>query len=113
MLDHPELAERYVEEVELGRQVLAAAAKKLGILCPACPTNFQLLQFPQGSNTGTVMAALKRKGYLVKGGFTSPAIRNCLRVTLGPPKIMQGFVEALEAVMADGGRPAMTRGGGR
>ena len=45
--------------------------------------------------------ALKGKGYLVKGGFSSPAVRNCIRITLGGPDVMQGFVHALRAVMSE------------
>jgi histidinol-phosphate aminotransferase len=101
VLDHPELAAAHLTEISAGREVMAAAARRLGLGVPDCPTNFQLLQFPGRLDTTDVVVALKRKGYLVKGGFSAPAMRNCIRVTLGPPDVMAGFVEALEQALSD------------
>ncbi|MBI5032978.1 MAG: histidinol-phosphate aminotransferase family protein [Chloroflexi bacterium] len=99
VLDHPELGESFLAEVEAGRQVLAAAARELSLGFPSCPTNFQLLQIRGVNDTVDIVAALKRKGYLVKGAFSSPAVRNCIRITLAGPDIMHGFADALKSVL--------------
>ncbi len=101
VLDHPELGESYVAEVCAGRDRLAAAARELGLGFPNCPANFQLLQFPGAEDTTKIVVALKSKGYLVKGGFSSPAVRNCIRITLGGPDVMEGFVHALRTVTSE------------
>ena len=47
------------------------------------------------------MEALRRRRYLVKGGFTAPAVRDCIRVTLADAEVMAGFVGALEATVSE------------
>lgn len=98
VLDHPELGESYLGEIEAGRQELANAARELGFGFPNCLTNFQLLQIPNVNDTTEIIDALKRKGFLVKGGFASSAVHDCIRITLAGPDVMQKFVAALRAV---------------
>lgn len=104
--DHPELGAEYLGQVEAGRAALAAAARELRLGFPECRTNFQLLRIPGATDTSLLVSALKARGYLVKGGFTSPAVRNCLRVTLASPAVMRGFVAALRGVLKQGEGPA-------
>jgi histidinol-phosphate/aromatic aminotransferase/cobyric acid decarboxylase-like protein len=101
MLDHPDLGTGYLAEVEAGRQVLAEAVRDLELGFPSCPTNFQLIRFPGVNDTQSIVDALKQRGYLVKGGFSSTAIRNCIRITLGGPDIMRGFVDALRRAVIE------------
>ncbi len=101
ILDHPELSREYLVEIEAGREVLAETALDLKLGFPNCPANFQLLRFTGLSDTVPVAAALKNKGYLVKGGFSSPSVRDCIRITLAGPDIMMGFSQALRAVVAE------------
>ena len=103
VLDHPAVALRHLAEIASGRQVLAAAAADLGLGFPACPTNFQLLELPDSIPPSGVVARLKDLGYLVRGGFAAPAVRRCLRVTLGGPDVMAGFAIALRSAL---GAPA-------
>ncbi len=100
VLDHPELGAAHLAEVQAGRKVLAAVAQELGLGFPECPTNFQLMCFPEAEDTTALVLALKQRGYLVKGGFTSPSVRSCIRVTLGGPGVMQGFAEVLRSVVS-------------
>ena len=101
MLDHPELGQEYLAEIEAGRDVLEESALDLKLGFPDCPANFQLLRFTGVPDTWPVVAALKDRGYLVKGGFTSPSVRDCIRITLAGPEIMLGFSQALRAVVAE------------
>jgi histidinol-phosphate aminotransferase len=104
LLDHAGLAESRLREIESGRDILLRGARKLGLEAPSCQGNFQLLRVPAPGDTGPWLAALKADGYLVKGGFTAPAIRDCLRVTLAGPEIMTGFTAALEAAVEESER---------
>ncbi|WKZ36501.1 MAG: aminotransferase class I/II-fold pyridoxal phosphate-dependent enzyme [Anaerolineales bacterium] len=101
VLDHPELTEQYLADVEAGRNVLEEAALDLGLGFPECPANFQLIRFTGMNNTQEIVASLKQQGYLVKGGFSSPAVQDCIRITLGGPDVMIGFVDALRCVTKD------------
>ena len=102
VLDHPEITAQALTEVEEGRAVLRGVAQELGLGCPPCPTNFQILRFPEGTDTKAVVHELKQRGYLVKGGFTTAAMRSWIRVTLGPRPVMEGFATALRGVARQG-----------
>ena len=104
VLDHPAVAARHLAEIAAGREVLARAAAELGLGVPACPTNFQLLELPASIAPEGVVTRLKDLGYLVRGGFGAPAVRRCLRVTLGGPDVMAGFAVALRTALAAPGR---------
>jgi histidinol-phosphate aminotransferase len=101
LLDHPEVMKECVDEVEAGRRVLEEAARRLPIKVPFCPTNFQLVRLPGFEGTDWVVDALKSKGYLVRGAFNSPGLTDCIRVTLGGEKVMEGFVAVLESVLVE------------
>jgi histidinol-phosphate aminotransferase len=99
LLDHPAVAVRHLADIASGRQVLATASAELGVGLPHCPTNFQLLELPDRFEPAAVVARLKNLGYLVRGGFSAPAVRRCLRVTLGGPDVMAGFAAALRTAL--------------
>lgn len=99
LLDHPEIVEDYVREVDAGRRVLEEGAQRLGLDFPRCHTNFQLLQCNRGENTKRIVDAMKVQGFLIKGGFRSPAIRDCIRATVGPADLMQRFNSTLAEVL--------------
>lgn len=99
LLDHPEILDGHVAAAEAGRRILCDAAAELGLGCPPCPANFQLLRFPGRADATAVTRALEAKDYFVKGGFTAP-LEAFIRVTLTGPEIMRGFVAALRSVYA-------------
>jgi len=98
VLDHPEIGDRFVNDIEAGRRVLAAAAADLGLTVPGCPANFQLVELPPALDPSAVVEALRQRGYLVKGGFAHPSVARCIRVTLAGPDVMTPFVQALRDV---------------
>ena len=101
MLDHPELSDAHLADVRAGRAILIAAAQGLGLLCPDCPTNFQLIRFPGLTGTAHIVQALKEKGFLVKGEFSAPVVQDCIRITLSGPAVMQSFVKALQEAVRE------------
>jgi histidinol-phosphate aminotransferase len=98
LLDNPALTREFLQEVEAGREVLRQMATRLGIGFPACPANFQLLQFAGASSTARLAVQLAARGYLVKGGFSAPAVSDCIRVTLAGPELMTRFCTECEDV---------------
>jgi histidinol-phosphate aminotransferase len=101
LLDHPEIAEDFRQTVERGRALLIEGADRLGWAAPACVTNFQLLRCAAGDDPQAIADALEKRSYLVKAGFTHPAIKNCLRVSLNGPDVMTRFIAALEDVVRE------------
>jgi histidinol-phosphate aminotransferase len=96
LLDHPGIAKEFHAAVEAGRQLLVERAQQLGFEVPPCAANFQLLRCPTAIASDELTGALKARGYLVKSGFAHPSMRQCIRVTLNGPEIMQPFLAALE-----------------
>jgi len=100
LLDHRDIMEDFRSEVEEGRHLLIAAAESMGFIAPSCAGNFQLLYCPTGVEPSVLIAGLKERGYLIKGGFKHPGLENYVRVTLDGPAIMTLFLEKLGDVMA-------------
>ncbi|MBT4890140.1 MAG: histidinol-phosphate aminotransferase family protein [Rhodospirillales bacterium] len=100
LLDHPEITEEFRIEVEAGRQILIKAAADLGFSAPTCSGNFQLLECPSQVTPANLMVGLRERGYLIKGGFMHPSLRNYVRVTLDGPDVIEPFVgKLIETVM--------------
>jgi histidinol-phosphate aminotransferase len=101
MLRHPELVDRFIKELEDGRAVLSKFARGHNFGLPPCPTNYQLIELPDIYRTDDVVQALSRRGFLVKAGFKSPGLRQCLRVTLDGHDLMQRFVDTFALVLSE------------
>ncbi|MFQ5872872.1 MAG: aminotransferase class I/II-fold pyridoxal phosphate-dependent enzyme [Dehalococcoidia bacterium] len=103
ILEHPSIMDDYVKEVAAGKELLQKGCRALGLNAPPSHTNFQLIGFPEDIKAGRVVTALKDQGYLVRGPLDSFPLYNFIRVTLGPPEVMKGFVEALYQALAHPG----------
>ena len=99
VLDHPEIGQAHLREIERGREVLAVAARDLDLGFPSCMGNFQLLRFHGMTDTTPIVVALKQRGYLIKASFAAPCVRDCIRITLDGPAVMNRFVNALREVV--------------
>ncbi|MBM3851878.1 MAG: histidinol-phosphate aminotransferase family protein [Verrucomicrobia bacterium] len=91
LMDHPEVMDAYVAEVAAGREILREGARALGLGFPECQTNFQLMRC-DGVDTARLAASMKRRGYLIKGGYKVAPLRDCIRLTVGPPALMDRFL---------------------
>jgi histidinol-phosphate aminotransferase len=99
LLAHPEIADEFVSEVDAGRHALADRARSLGLEPLPGETNFQLIRCADRIDPATLVDRLSDRGYLVKGPFSAPSLRECVRVTLGPPQLMMQFCDVLEQVL--------------
>ena len=113
LLDHPEVMEANLRQLEEGRRMLADFARRHGFGFPDCPANFQLIALPERIDARGVVEAVKARGFLIKGGLKAPAVRNCLRISLTSPEVMSRFVATLEAVIADESRDLRAAAGSR
>lgn len=98
LLARPEVVRGFLAEFEAGRAVLAQFARRHNFGLPACPTNFQLIALPDRLDASALVAELRKRGFLIKGGFGHP-LSHCVRVTLNGPEIMQQFVDVFEDVL--------------
>lgn len=95
LLAHPEVAEEYAAEVAAGRELLVARARELGLEPVPSLTNFQVLRLAGRRDPAELVAALHERGYIVKGPFGAPCLRDCIRVTLGGRELMGRFADVL------------------
>jgi histidinol-phosphate aminotransferase len=95
MLAHPEVSDDYVAEVDGGRDLLVERARSLGLEPYECQTNFLPIRLRGRADPAALVAGLTERGYLVKGPFGAPCLRDYIRVTLGAPALMASFADAL------------------
>jgi histidinol-phosphate aminotransferase len=98
-LDDQEHVRRTLEVNQQGMRMLSGAFDRLGLSFVPSAANFILVRVGQGL---AVYEALLRRGVIVRpmDGYGLPEY---LRVTIGLPEENRRFVEALEAVLREGG----------
>jgi histidinol-phosphate aminotransferase len=102
VLEHPSVIDDYVDHVREGERVLRACAGALGLAVPPSHANFVLLDVGSRIAPAVLVERLRKRGYLVRGPFSAPPLQSHIRVTLGPPAVMEPFCAALgEALAAD------------
>ena len=60
----------------------------------------QLIRVADRIAPAGLVAALHERRFIVKGPFSTPGLEDCIRVTLGPPALMEHFADVLEEVLA-------------
>jgi len=111
VLNHPEVIDDYVTEVEAGCRLLASKAGEFGLIPLPTHTNFMLLRVAHRCRPADLVAALRRHGYLVKS-VDSLCVADCIRVTLGPPDLMASFSTALERALSEVAKENVAEGAG-
>lgn len=95
VLDDPSVVEDYVAAVTAGGERLTARVRALGLEPRDTITNFLLVRVAPAYDPGRLVAALRTRGYLVRGPFSAPCLTGHIRVTLGPAELMDAFADAL------------------
>lgn len=96
ILRNPQVVHDYVREVARGKEVLESQVGELGLSPLPTHANFALIRVAHRCTPEKLIAALRDRGYLVKGPFSAECLSDCIRVTLGPPALMAEFAAALE-----------------
>jgi histidinol-phosphate aminotransferase len=102
LLARPEVATGYAEEVRAGREALAERARALLLEPLPGLTNFELIRVADRIDPADLVGRLHARGTIVKGPFSTPGLADCIRVTLGPPELMERFADQLEEVLEEG-----------
>ncbi len=92
LLSHPEVAEQFVAEIDAGRRTVIERVRSVGLEPVPGETNFQLLRCAGTIAPGQLVDLLRERGYLVKGPFSAPCLADCIRITLGPPALMDAIL---------------------
>jgi len=93
MLERLEVLEEQAAKIRAEREKLGESMKALkGVTVFPSEANFFLIRVPDADRT---FEALKRQGVLVRN-LNSPALKNCLRVTVGTPDENRILLNALK-----------------
>lgn len=97
LLDHYEIVESYINDVNQSKTLLTAELKKMGVVSFKSFTNFMHIKLPGSINYKRLATKMKDEGYLVRvGGDGLPAVLDgCMRITIGPPAQMIEFLNVL------------------
>ena len=97
MLERLEVLEEQAARIREERERLGAALRRLqGVTVFPSQANFFLIRVPDAERT---FEALKRQGVLVRN-WNMPALKNCLRVTVGTPDENRILLNALHEALA-------------
>lgn len=97
VLERLEVLEEQAARIRSEREKLGRALSSLnGVTVFPSQANFFLIRVPDAEHTD---AALRRQGVLVKN-LNSPALRNCLRVTVGSPDENRILLTALREALS-------------
>lgn len=102
-------ARRYVAEVRRAKRLLEAGLGMLGMKFHASGGNFLLVDF--GPRASEVVAALERKGILVRDRRADLEQSGYVRITIGTRPQMRRVLHALDAIRRRGQIGAGARGG--
>lgn len=100
---HPDVVSDYAALAEEGRIVLDRRARQLGVEPLPTHANFVLLRLPEGHAPSEIVERLHARGYIVRGPFAAECLGGCIRVTLGPPELMERFSDALASSLGEAG----------
>lgn len=100
LVAHPEVARDYAEAVAQGRELLAERGRALGLDPLPTHGNFMSLRVGSRERGEALVAAVRERGYLIRGPYPQPPLHESIRVTLGPPEVMTAFADALAEAVA-------------
>lgn len=92
LIRHDYLLWDYAHSANEGRAYLSKAFSQLGLQVFPSHANFVVARPPAGVDIRKLVAALRERGYLIKGPFGDPPLTDCLRVTTASVPVMEAFV---------------------
>ncbi len=101
LFEHPELKNKYVNDVNLGKEVLFKRFKEMGIYALKSDTNFVYFKLTDDYDPNEVYEKLKEKNIYIKNPFKGYPFDNYLRTTVGSPAQMMLLCDELEDILAE------------
>jgi histidinol-phosphate aminotransferase len=95
LLDHPKIIDENIKRVNEGRDYLCRAMAQMGLFTYPSYANFVNIRVG-ASSVMPLRQFLEEEGILVKGGYEHPALRDCIRITLGGVPEMKRVVEKIQ-----------------
>jgi len=103
-LEHTEVLDAQAQSLREERETLSQQLQSInGVTVYPSKANFILFRTPDGK-ADNIHQVLKEKGVLIKNlNGSNPALKNCLRVTVGKPEENECFINALQEVLVPSG----------
>jgi histidinol-phosphate aminotransferase len=101
LLDHPEVAQGYVRDVEEGKAYIKEEMTALGLEMIPSVTNFVFIRLPEKVNGTDVVVRLAKKGISIKGPFKGVPLEGLIRITVGPKEQMKELMDVFRDVYDD------------
>ena len=89
----------YVAQIKQGREQLAKLCAELGLRTWPSYTNFVLVRVGPGAEA--FVAAMERRGIVVRNMSANPGCEGCVRITVGTREQMDVVVQAIREAIAD------------
>ncbi len=99
LLEHPEIVEDYTLLVQAGARLLTERLEAMGLELLPTYTNFVQIRVGHRCPPDELVVRLAKQGYLVRGPSDLPGLAGCIRVTLGPPDLMEAFADVLQRII--------------
>jgi histidinol-phosphate aminotransferase len=96
-LKDQDFVQRYVAEVQSGRERLQAALRALGVGYWPSRANFVLAYF--GSNAQQFVGAMASRGILVRDRSSDPGCAGCVRITVGTVEQTDRLIATLDNIV--------------
>ncbi|MFH1305909.1 MAG: histidinol-phosphate transaminase [Candidatus Omnitrophota bacterium] len=99
IMDNYHLVEKNLAEVKKSKRFLEEQLRAKGIPHFKSHANFILIDVGSFERSVRIGKALFDRKILIKSGFKDPALRNCIRISIGSVEQMTRFMENLEDVI--------------
>jgi histidinol-phosphate aminotransferase len=103
LLDHMDIVDAYVQEVDEGRTYLAEQMKELGFAPFDTHANFMLIAIEDAELRKSVGAYLGDRDILIAGKM-NPPLEKCIRISIGTKAQMAVVVGHIRALKEASGR---------
>ncbi|MBF0618887.1 MAG: histidinol-phosphate aminotransferase family protein [Candidatus Omnitrophica bacterium] len=84
LIDHPEICQEHVRDVNEGKAYLAQEFALLGAHVFPSVTNFVFVRLPEACDAAALVRALEARAIWIKGPFKGVPVDGYIRITVGP-----------------------------
>ena len=101
IIDNFNIVTEYILEVNTGKSYIINELNRMGLTCIDSHTNFIHIKFPESTDRDYITRELGKRKILVRNsGMGLPAvIQDCIRITVGPKKYMERFLDTFKEIL--------------